>query len=407
MAKAKSSLTQVPGFRAVGVTCGLKQSNTPDLALVLSRQPCAAAAVFTTNLFKAAPVLYDMALLNRTGGKLQGVVINAGNANAVTGAQGLRDAGQMARLTETACKLPLDSIFVMSTGVIGEKMPMENIANGIRLASEAIQTGAGQQGRDAALAIMTTDLVPKEAYVQTTIGGEVVSIGGMAKGSGMIHPNMATMLSVIVTDAVIEPATLNLALKQAAAVTFNRTTVDGDTSTNDTVVIMASGQAGHAPISGSQSPEFEAFLTALTELCTTLAKAIARDGEGATKFVEITVNGAVSEAEAEIAAKTVATSPLVKTALFGNDPNWGRTLAAIGRSGVKVDPARISLRLGDFQLVEAGEPLDFDTTAASNWLATTKEIKLEADLGVGQAQATIWTCDLSYKYIEINAEYHT
>jgi glutamate N-acetyltransferase/amino-acid N-acetyltransferase len=295
----------------------------------------------------------------------------------------------------------------MSTGVIGQKMPMDKIEMGIRIASEAILTEAGEQGHAVAQAIMTTDLVSKEAFAQTTIAGRQVSIGGMAKGSGMIHPNLATMLAVIITDAAIEPAALDAALRQAAARTFNRITVDGDTSTNDTVLILASGEAEHTPILSAQSPEYELFAATLTDVCTRLAKAIARDGEGATKLVEITVQGAASEAEAEAAAKTVATSPLMKTALFGNDPNWGRALAAIGRSGIKVDPARVSLRLGDFCLVAQGEPLDFDAVAVHHWLAGLDEVKLVADLGVGQAAATVWTCDLSYKYIEINAEYHT
>ena len=401
-----SAITRVSGFRAVGVTCGLKTSGNPDLALVLSDHPCAAAAVFTTNAFKAAPVLYDMALLERTN-TLRGVVINAGNANCVTGQQGMQDAGQMARLAETACDLPAGSIFVMSTGVIGHQLPMPNIENGIRQAAEAIQTEAGAQGLNAAQAIMTTDLVPKEAFVQATIGGQTVRLGGMAKGSGMIHPNMATMLSVIVTDAVIEPDALKAALKQAINKSFNRVTVDGDTSTNDTVLVLASGAAENMPITSTTQPEFEPFVAALTELSIALAKAIARDGEGATKLVEIRISGAANEQDADLAAKTVATSPLVKTAIFGNDPNWGRVLAAIGRSGAAVEPARAWLRLGDFQLVENGEPVDFDAVAAHNWLRSASEIVLEAGLGAGQAEAAVWTCDFSYKYVEINAEYHT
>ncbi len=406
MTESLSPLTQVPGFRAVGVTCGLKQSGKPDLALVLADRPCAAAALFTTNVFKAAPVLYDMSLMKKSGGKIQAVVINAGNANAVTGEQGLAAAADMARLTESACSLPPDTVFVMSTGVIGQPMPMEKIRRGIYAAGIAIKTEAGQQGHYAAQAIMTTDLVPKEAYVQVSIGDQPVSLGGMAKGSGMIHPDLATMLAVLVTDAVIEPAVLHEALKQAVAVTFNRITVDGDTSTNDTVLLLASGTA-ELPTIGPDSAEYKTFVQALTELCTDLARAIARDGEGATKLVEITICGAATEAEAESAAKTVATSPLMKTALFGNDPNWGRALAAIGRSGVRVNPERVSLRLGDFQLVKDGEPLNFEAEAVSYWLARSDEIKLMADLGVGPATATVWSCDLSYKYVEINAEYHT
>jgi glutamate N-acetyltransferase/amino-acid N-acetyltransferase len=396
----------VPGFRAVGVVCGLKESGNPDLALILSDRPCAAAAVFTTNAFKAAPVLYDMALLEQTT-MLQGVVINAGNANCITGQKGMHDAEQMAQLTESACNLPAGSVFVMSTGVIGHKLPMENIKTGITLAAKAIKSDAGLQGRDAAQAIMTTDLVPKEASVETTVGGKTVCIGGIAKGSGMIHLDMATMLSVIVTNAAIEPDTLKVALKQAVGRSFNRVTIDGDMSTNDTVLLMASGGAGNSVISTPQQVEFESFVAALTEVCIQLSKAIARDGEGATKLVEIKIRGAASEAEAETAAKTVATSPLMKTALFGNDPNWGRALAAIGRSGIAVDPAKVSLRLGEFQLVAKGEPLDFDAAAASNWLSNANEVTLEADLQMGSAEAIVWTCDFSYKYVEINAEYHT
>lgn len=403
----KSALTRVPGFRAVGVTCGLKQSGNPDLALILADRPCAAAAVFTTNAFKAAPVLYDQALLARTQGKIQAVLINAGNANAVTGAQGLRDAEQMARWTEQACGLPLDTVFVMSTGVIGQKLPLDKVEAGIRLAHSTIEGEAGRLGQDAAQAIMTTDLVPKEAFAQTSIGEQRVSLGGMAKGSGMIHPNMATMLAVIVTDAAVTAPALDAALRLAVARSFNRITVDGDTSTNDTVVALAAGGARHALIDSPQAGGFESFTAALTELCIRLAKAVACDGEGATKLLEITIRGAATEAEAEAAAKTVATSPLMKTALFGNDPNWGRALAAIGRSGARVNLEQVSLRLGEFQLLQQGEPLEFDAVAAHDWLAGVNEVKLVADLGVGPAEATVWSCDLSYKYVEINAEYHT
>lgn len=402
----QSALTRVPGFLAVGVTCGLKASGNPDLTLILSDSLCSGAALFTTNVFKAAPVLYDMALLERTGGKLQGVVINAGNANAVTGRQGLGDAEQMARLAEQAAGLPPDTMFVMSTGVIGKKMPMDTVAKGIQLAANQIKTDAGRQGLNAARAILTTDLVPKEAFLQANIGGQTVSIGGMAKGSGMIHPNMATMLSVLVTDAVIEPDVLKSALVRAADLSFHCVTVDGDTSTNDTVLVLASGQAGNPPITAG-SAGFDAFTDALTEACVKLAKAIAKDGEGATKLIEITVTGAANPSEAKSAAETVATSPLTKTAFFGNDPNWGRALAAIGRSGVTVNPARISLHLGPFHLVDNGEPLAFNAEAAAQWLTDAHEVKLVADLAVGQACATVWTCDLSYKYVEINAEYHT
>ncbi|GAB4447883.1 MAG: bifunctional glutamate N-acetyltransferase/amino-acid acetyltransferase ArgJ [Anaerolineae bacterium] len=400
-----AAIARVAGFRAAGVTCGLKKSGRPDLALILADSPCSAAALFTTNAVKAAPVLYDMQLLQRTRG-LRAVLINAGNANAVTGAQGMVDAARMAALTETACQLPADSVFVMSTGIIGEKMPMDRVKRGISAAAQAINSAAGEIGQYAAEAIMTTDTVPKQAYAETTLGGATVRVGGMAKGSGMIHVNMATMLAVVVTDAAIEPALLDTALRQVAAVTFNRVTVDGDTSTNDTLLLLASGQAKNSPIVAG-SAGYNAFVAALTDVCTQLSKAIARDGEGATKLVEITVTGAATEAEADRAAKTVATSPLVKTAIFGADPNWGRILMAVGRSGVTLSPEKISLWLGDALLVRQGEPQPFDAAAVSAWLSAADEVPVRVSLGLGSGEATVWTCDFSYKYVEINAEYHT
>lgn len=403
----QSSITRVVGFRAVGVRCGLKQAETADLALILAPHRCSAAAIFTTNRFKAAPVLYDIALMERAQGLLQGVIINAGNANAVTGSQGLRDAESMARLTETACHLPPDSVFVMSTGIIGQPLPMPKLEAGIQAASQAIQTAAGAQGSQAAEAIMTTDLVPKEAFVETDISGQRIRIGGIAKGSGMIEPNMATMLSVLVTDAALDAPTLQAALHQAAERSFNALTVDGDTSTNDTVLLLASGEAANPVINTTNSSEFQQFVDALREVCVILAKKIAQDGEGATKLIEINVHGAVCEADAKTVAKTVANSPLVKTAMFGNDPNWGRIFMAMGRSGVPLKPEAASLRLGQFDLVQQGEPLKFDPIAAHDWLAEQREVVINIDLGLGTAQATVWTCDFSYKYVEINAEYHT
>ncbi len=403
------AITCVPGFRAAGVACGLKDSGQLDLALVACDQPATAAAVFTTNAFKAAPVLYDQQLLSHSHNAIQAIITNAGNANACTGAGGLHDAERMARLTEAALELPSGSVFVMSTGVIGHRLPMEKIEIGIRAAAGALSpTG----GADAARAIMTTDLVPKEASLQAEIGGVPILIGGMAKGSGMIHPSLApagaphaTMLSVIVTNAAVSAAALDAALTRAADASFNRITVDGDTSTNDTLLLLASGAAKNSLIE-LDSEDYRTFEAALTQVCISLAKAIARDGEGATRLVEIVVRGAVSDGEAERAAKTVATSPLVKTAIFGADPNWGRILAAIGRSGAQVDSARVALWLGDVGLVAGGEPLPFDQAAARAALQAS-EVSFTADLGLGPGQATVWTCDLSYKYIEINAEYHT
>jgi glutamate N-acetyltransferase/amino-acid N-acetyltransferase len=404
------AITRVPGFRAAGVACGLKESGQPDLALVVGDRPAAAAAMFTTNAFKAAPVLYDQALLSsHSHSAIQAILINSGNANACTGQQGMLDTERSAHLAAAALELPDQGVFVMSTGVIGHRLPMDRLESGIGAAVDAL---SAEGGADAARAIMTTDLVPKEAFAQVEIGGVPVSIGGMAKGSGMIHPRLAaagslhaTMLVAIVTDAGLPAEVLQAALGKAVHGSFHRITVDGDTSTNDTVVALASGAAGHPPLA-PDSAGYAAFEAALTQVCISLARQIARDGEGATRLVEIVVRGAASESDAEGAAKMVATSPLVKTAIFGADPNWGRVLAAIGRSGARVDPARVSLWLDRVQLVAGGEPLPFDLAAAQAALQPP-EVRLVADLGLGPGQATVWTCDLSYAYVEINAEYHT
>lgn len=400
------TLTDVPGFRATGVICGLKTSGKPDLALVMADKPCQWAAVFTTNAFQAAPVLYDRALLTRSGGQnLRGVLINAGIANACTGTQGAENAARMAHYAETRGNLTPNSIFVMSTGVIGHQLPMDKVEQGIEAAFQKLSPEGGYL---AAEAIMTTDTVPKTSFIQVELDGNLVSIGGMAKGSGMIHPNMATMLATIVTDAHLTPADLNTALRHAINQSFNRVSVDGDTSTNDTVIILANGQSHPTPLTG---PALNAFTVALTSLCTDLAKMIARDGEGATKLIEIQLQGAQSDAEAATAAATLATSPLSKTALFGNDPNWGRFLGAIGRSGIQVNPEQTSLWLETVtqktQLVDCGQPLTFDAVALHHALAESAEVTIIADIGMGIGKATYWTCDFSYKYVEINAEYHT
>ncbi|HHJ06305.1 MAG TPA: bifunctional glutamate N-acetyltransferase/amino-acid acetyltransferase ArgJ, partial [Anaerolineae bacterium] len=296
-------LTRVPGFQAAGVTCGLKSSGNKDMALIVSDLPCVWAATFTANTFCAAPVLYDKALLEQSGGRgLRAVLINAGIANAVTGARGLQDAEAMARRLEAEAGLPEGSAAVMSTGVIGHLLPMEKIELGIIQAAAAL---APEGGADAAEAIMTTDTVPKAAFVQIEAGGRQISIGGIAKGSGMIHPNMATMLATLVTDAPVAPVDLDAALHTAVNRSFNRISVDGDTSTNDTVIVMASGSAGGDELRGEDLAQFTA---ALTEVCVDLAKQIARDGEGATKLIEIEIKGAKSEEEAVKAAATLATS---------------------------------------------------------------------------------------------------
>ncbi len=400
-------LTRVPGFQAAGVTCGLKSSGNKDMALIVSDLPCVWAATFTANTFCAAPVLYDKALLEQSGGRgLRAVLINAGIANAVTGARGLQDAEAMARRLEAEAGLPEGSAAVMSTGVIGQLLPMEKIELGIIQAAAAL---APEGGADAAEAIMTTDTVPKAAFVQIEAGGRKISIGGIAKGSGMIHPNMATMLATLVTDAPVAPVDLDAALHTAVNRSFNRISVDGDTSTNDTVIVMASGSAGGDELRGEDLAQFTA---ALTEVCVDLAKQIARDGEGATKLIEIEIKGAKSEEEAVKAATTLATSLLSKTAIFVGDPNWGRFLAAIGRSGAAVDPTAAALWLAagegaPTQLLKEGRPLPFDAPILSAAIRANSQVNITVDLGVGSASARYWTCDLSYDYVKINAEYHT
>jgi len=404
----KNAITQVPGFQATGISCGIKASGARDLAVILADRPCMAAAMFTKNAFQAAPVLYDKALLERTGGQgLRAILVNAGNANACTGDQGDQDAAQMSRWLEEMVQLPADSVFVMSTGIIGHHLPMPKLKSGLNDALVALpQDEAG--GAHAAEAIMTTDTVPKEAFIQVEIEERIISLAGVAKGSGMIHPDMATMLSAVVTDANLSPADLHTALQTAVKASFNRVSVDGDTSTNDTIVILASGAATETPLSGSG---LTAFTAALTELCITLARMIARDGEGATKLIEVQITGAASEADAVAAARTIANSPLVNTAIFGNDPNWGRFLMAIGRSGAAVNVSQAALWLQTPQsrvpLVEGGQPLPFDADALSQELHEATDVTIIADLGLGSASATYWTCDFSYKYVEINAEYHT
>jgi len=391
------------GWRAATAACGIKYQGRDDLALLVSDRPAAAAAVFTTNKVKAAPVRYDMALMARNPGGLRALVINAGNANACTGPEGDAAAAAMAQATEQALGLAPDTTFVMSTGTIGVPMPLAKITAGIAIATG----GLGGDGLALARAIMTTDTRPKHGAVRVALpSGGTLTLGGMAKGAGMIHPNMATLLAVITTDAAVTPAALDAALRRAVELSFNSISIDGDTSTNDTLLVLANGAAANAPIASLESPDGNAFLEGLTTLCRQLAQAVVRDGEGATRFVTITVRGATSDADAKLAAMTIAKSPLVKTALYGADPNWGRVLCAIGYSGAEVDAERVALRFGGMDVLAGGLPLPFDEAAASD-LLNVPEISIDADLGLGHGAATVWTCDFSLDYIRINAEYRT
>ena len=398
-------ITNVPGFRAAGVHAGLKKKGGLDFALIVSDQPCVAAGTFTKNLVKAAPVLYDKATLAKNPTGIRAVAINSKNANAVTGEQGMRDAAEMARLVEEANGLAANSTLVMSTGVIGVIMPMEKIARGVRLASAALGSTSEHAIR-ASEAIMTTDTRPKRAARQVELSGVTVTLAGMAKGAGMIHPNMATMLGTICTEVAINQAALQAALSYAVDRSYNCMTVDGDTSTNDTQVVLANGMAQNSLIDSEDHPDFEAFRDALCDVCIDLAKQIAFDGEGATKYVTIQVNGLPTFEEARQIGRTIATSPLVKTALFGRDANWGRVLCAAGYSGVQFDPSQASLWFGDLQLLKDGTPMGVDEERALEILSE-QEILITFTLQHGSANATIWTCDFSFDYVSINAEYRT
>jgi len=402
----EAQLTSVPGFRAAGVACGLKKGAELDLALIASDTPSTAAAVFTTNRFQAAPVLYDREII-RAVRPVQAVLINSGCANACTGAQGLEDARRAAALVGDALSIPSDTVFVMSTGVIGQSLDMSKIATGIASASRTLSDTGGHA---AARAIMTTDTRPKEGAVRVEIDGEMVTIAGMCKGSGMIHPNMATMLATLVTDAAVEGPVLQQALKSVVERTFNMITIDGDTSTNDTVLLLANGLAGHTPLRNTDSAAYDAFMEGLLHLATSLAQDIVRDGEGASKFVTIEVGGAAHFGAAKQVAKSIANSSLVKTAIYGEDANWGRVVCAAGYSGVEIDPARLSLWMeggtDSLHLVARGEPFELDELRASRILSAP-EVTLRLDLGMGTATATVWTCDLTHSYIDINAHYRT
>ena len=339
-------------------------------------------------------------MLAETGGFVQAVVINSGCANVATGAEGVAENERMAEQVAAVVETIPEHILTASTGVIGVRLPMAKIETGI--------TKLGQSGsaESFAEAIMTTDLVPKTAQTEFSLGGATVRIGGACKGSGMIAPNMATMLAFLTTDADIRPKALDAALRRAVDVSFNCMTVDGDTSTSDQCILLASRYADNKPIEEPEGPEFETFVAALSEVCVTLAKKVARDGEGATKLVEVRVTGAPSDADAKKVGRTIAESPLVKTALFGNDPNWGRLMMAAGRAGVPFDPDNASATLADIEVFKNGVPAVFDKAAASEAMKAD-EVLVTVDLGAGEGKATFYTCDFSYEYVKINAEYTT
>lgn len=403
----------VPGFDTSGIAAGVKKNGALDLALITSQVPCRAAAVFTRNKFPAAPVLYDQQLLSANPTGIHGVIVNSGNANACTGVEGAANARRMAEAVEAAIGANDTSIFVMSTGVIGVQLPIEKLTSGAPKAVDALRPNGWE---DAARAIMTTDTHPKLFTHTATIGGQPVRFTGISKGAGMIHPDMATMLSTIVTDAAITQPLLQQALTAAVNQSYNRISVDGDTSTNDTVLLLANGLAENPEISEVGSEEYAQFVKALTMISTDLAQAIVRDGEGATKFVTIQVNGATSDADAHLAANTIAVSPLVKTAFFGSDANWGRFVMAVGRSGAAVQPEKCDIyvtggpdafeRMDELQLLAAGTPRNYAEADAMERFGQP-EIDVRVELNLGSGSATVWTCDFSYDYVKINGDYRT
>jgi glutamate N-acetyltransferase/amino-acid N-acetyltransferase len=399
----EGSITTPKGFKAAGLHCGLKKTTRNDLGAIVCEVPAAAAGVYTTNVFQAAPIKVTRESIG-AGGVLRGVIVNSGNANACTGKQGEADAYEMRAKFAEAVGVPAEHVAVASTGVIGELLKMDRVRGGIaELPAKLGETY--EAADDFCQAILTTDLVKKEACVSVEIDGQTVYVAGASKGSGMIHPNMATMLGFVTTDAAIGSESLQKLLRQVTDLTFNMITVDGDTSTNDMLVAMASGLAGNRELT-EQHPDWAAFADAVRYVCEVLAKAIARDGEGATKLVEVQVRGAVSDEAAQAIAKTVIGSSLVKSAVFGADANWGRIIAAVGRAGQPVNPETVDIRLGDIVTLTQSRPVPFDEDAALEYLKGDTVV-IHVDLNMAEGTATAWGCDLTYDYVRINAAYRT
>ncbi len=396
---AAAAITAPRGFKAAAVAAGIKPSGL-DLAILAADQPCPAAAVFTGNRAQAAPVLLSREHLR--SGRARAVLVNAGCANAGTGEAGLLDARTIAAAAAELLGCETSEIVVASTGVIGTRLPMEKLKAGLRILVPAL---AKERGGDAARAILTTDTHPKEALVEFTAFGETLKVGAMAKGAGMISPNMATLLAFFTTDAAIAPALLQAALGEAVDATLNRITVDGDTSTNDMALAMASGAAAPRAIE-VEGAEYRAFKAALTEAAKRIALLIVRDGEGASRVAEVRVEGAASEYVADRVARTVAESPLVKTALHGGDPNWGRILAAVGRAGVHLEMDKVDVHLGDCWVCAGGQARDYEEPQAHKAM-TQDPVRVRIVLNQGSASGSIWTCDLSRGYVDINAHYRS
>ena len=396
------SITTPAGYRAAGIACGIKDSGTKDLALVVSDRPASAAAVYTRNRVQAAPIAVDRRHLE--DGRAQAVILNSGNANSCTGAPGEADAQRMCSLSAEALDLLPEDVLVCSTGIIGEPLPMGVIEAGIPTLVESLSEAGGV---DCAEAMMTTDTVAKHLAVEIEIDGKTVHVGGVAKGAAMISPNMATMLAVVGTDAALPASQLRELLVKAVEGSFNCVTVDGDMSTNDTVIALANGAAGVGDVDTPMDESAaQTLFEAMAHVCRHLARAMAADGEGASKLIQILVRGGRTEAEARQVGLSVANSSLVKTASFGNDPNWGRILCAMGYAGVDIEPGDVEVSLCGTTIYADGSGAAYDADVLSNAMKE-KEITIDIDLAMGQATAEIFTCDLTYDYVRLNAEYTT
>ena len=404
MTQAPTEAALPKGFRFAATACGLKKTGALDLAILSSDAPASAAAVFTQNLVVAAPVILSKKHLAASKGRMRAVVVNAGNANCATGAQG--DSASQRTVDEAARRLglPPHELFVCSTGVIGVQLPVEKILRALPMLARNRRPSA-RSFAELSLAICTTDTRPKTASSSFRMSGKRIHLIGCAKGAGMIHPNMATTLAFVATDANISPSLLQRTLRDVTGRTFNAVSVDGDTSTNDTLLVLANGGAG-APAIANGSKAHRQFTAALEEVCGSLAQQIVADGEGAQRVIEIEVRGAKSESAAKKIAETIATSPLVKTAFAGGDPNWGRIFAAAGRSGVKFDPSLVEITMAGIKVLKRGQPLDFNERAASNKLLAD-HVPIVVHLHAGPAVARYWTCDFTAEYVRINASYRT
>lgn len=393
-------VTAAAGFLASGVAAGVKYKDKKDIALIYSTSDAVVAGVYTTNRVKAAPLLLTME--RAALGRARAVLANSGNANACNGERGMEDARAMTLRAAGGLNIPVETVLVASTGVIGQPMPMDRVLLGVDQAVKALDK---EGGKDAAEAIMTTDTMPKECAVSFESGGRKVTLGGMAKGSGMIHPNMATMLCFITTDAAVERRCLEHCLRGAADASFNMISVDGDTSTNDTLLAMANGRAGN-PVITENSPDMEVFRSALTAVCVQLAKAVAGDGEGASKLIEVEVVNAATLRDARLSARAIASSSLFKAAVFGRDANWGRIICAAGYSGAEFDPEKVDIYIGGEQVAGNGAALAFSEERATEILSRDT-VKITVDLKDGSHRATAWGCDLTYDYVRINGDYRS